>query len=211
MRRDARACLANIADASGPWTRAARQCTCRPSRFSASPTPASVHAYHSISTPTQPPPYQPAVFKILSAAHQYVPVHGFTQFAMIKGIENAGYSPPSLSLFPRGTFELVMFHLITQRLGLRKKMPWFAMIQNGGSHAKGDVASSVHYALLARLRANIPIIHNLPEAIALMSLAKNVSSSLLELGRLADEMLFLAGNASVASTWYLGHSAVAAV
>lgn len=51
----------------------------------------------------------------------------------------------------------------------------------------------------------------MPGALALMSLAGNIPASLAELGRLSDEMLYLAGDLSVDSSWYTKRGALASV
>ncbi len=65
--------------------------------------------------------------------------------------------------------------------------------------------------IVERLRANEPIIHKYPEALALMSLASNISTSLAELARLSDEILYLAGDVSLDSSWYTKRALVAGV
>jgi len=47
--------------------------------------------------------------------------------------------------------------------------------------------------------------------LALMSLAGNIPASLAELGRLSDEILYLAGDLSVDSSWYTKRGALAGV
>lgn len=63
----------------------------------------------------------------------------------------------------------------------------------------------------ARLMANERVVHKLPEALALMSLAGNVSQSLTELSALSDEIWFLAGDVSVDSSWYTKRASLAAI
>ena len=59
--------------------------------------------------------------------------------------------------------------------------------------------------------ANEPVIHKLPEALALMSLAGNIHPSLKELSALSDEIWFLAGDVSVNSSWYTKRASLAAI
>ena len=65
--------------------------------------------------------------------------------------------------------------------------------------------------IIERLRANEPIIHQYPEALALMSLASNISTSLAELARLSDEILYHAGDVSLDSSWYTKRALLAGV
>src|SRR6266480_63701 len=74
--------------------------------------------YHSYDHPS-PPPYPPAETSILSAALSHIPTHGFSDTALVLGARDAGYLPVSVNLLPRGVFELVMFWLVSRRLGLK--------------------------------------------------------------------------------------------
>ena len=94
-----------------------------------------------------------------------------------------------------------MFHVITQRLTLKERLPWCDGAEASDEDIKGT-AARVRYAILKRLHANTPFAHKYSEAIALMSLASNIPPSLAELGRLADEIWYLAGDTSVDASWY---------
>lgn len=173
-------------------------------------------SYHSDSSPSSSPPptsHSSAEHEILTAAMRHVPAHGFTQQTLAKGAESAGYLPTSLALLPRGAFELVMFHLVGQRLGLKDQLAWHQRSE-GGSYA-GDapkeLQARIRQTILTRLHGNTAVIQHLTQAIALMSLARNIPSSLSELGRLSDEILYLAGDTSVDSTWYLKRGAISGV
>ncbi|KAL9083079.1 MAG: hypothetical protein Q9159_006009 [Coniocarpon cinnabarinum] len=160
------------------------------------------------STPSSAPSAQTA---ILDAAMSHVPALGFTKDALLRGAHDAGYLPTSLALLSHGAFELVKFHLITQRTRLKDALPWHnsdASDPNSAHELQPD--ARLEQTLLTRLRANSPIIHQYATAIAIMSLARNIPPSLAELGRLSDEMLFLAGDTSVDSSWYMKRAAVAA-
>jgi len=73
------------------------------------------------------------------------------------------------------------------------------------------VGAKVRALTLARLRANEGIIDHLPEALGLMSLAGNIPASTAELGRLVDEMWYLAGDVSVDTSWYTKRGLLAGV
>src|SRR5579871_3970571 len=77
--------------------------------------------YHSYDHPS-PPPYPPAETAILSAALPHIPTHGFSDKSLVLGARDAGYLPISLNLLPRGVFELVMFWLVSRRLGLKEAL-----------------------------------------------------------------------------------------
>lgn len=135
-----------------------------------------------------------------------MPAHGFSAHALALGAADAGYIPASANLFPRGAFDLVMYHLVTQRLALAEGVQF-----SSGASSGGGVTANLRSLVLARLRANETIAPHLPSALALMSLAGNIPASLAELGRLSDEMWYLAGDVSVDSSWYTKRGALAGV
>ncbi|XPS75971.1 Ubiquinone biosynthesis protein coq9, mitochondrial [Ascochyta lentis] len=150
--------------------------------------------YHSYDY-AQPPPFPPAETKILSSAYAHVPAHGFTLDALQLGARDAGYLDASTNLFPRGAFELINYHLVTQRLALRDSVQ-FAETE------KVDVSARVRSLTLARLRANEPVLHRWQEALATMAQPTLLPPSVHELSALADEILFLASDPSVDTAWY---------
>ena len=160
-------------------------------------------AYHSYDR-NQSPPYCEADRTILSSALAYVPAYGFTQGALTFGARDAGYLEVSTNLFPKGTFDLVMYYLVTQRLGLKDRIQF--------PDEKIGVGRRVRSLILERLRANADagIVARWQEALAIMSLAGNIPSSLRELGALSDEIWFLAGDTSVDSSWYTKRASLAA-
>lgn len=78
----------------------------------------------------------------------HVPLHGFTQATLRQGARDAGYLDASSNLFPRKEFELVMWHLRSQRraLGERIQFP---------EDTKVGVARKVRALVLERLRGNV--------------------------------------------------------
>jgi ubiquinone biosynthesis protein COQ9 len=75
------------------------------------------------------------------------------------------------------------------------------------------VGRKIKSLVLERLRANVDsgIVSRWQEALAIMSLAENIPSSLRELGALSDEMWFLAGDTWVDSSWYTKRASLAGV
>ena len=173
--------------------------TLRPALFHATRA-----AYHSDDHPL-PPPYRDAERRILSNAYAHVPRLGFTQQALTLGAKDAGYLDVSTNLFPKGPFELVMYHLITQRLGLKDRIQF--------PDEKMGIGKKVRSLLLERLRANVDssILPRWQEALGLMSLAENIPSSLRELRDLSDEIWFLAGDTSVDTSWYTKRASLAGI
>jgi ubiquinone biosynthesis protein COQ9 len=160
--------------------------------------------YHSYEN-QEPPPYREAESAILSSALAHVPQHGFTQEALRLGAKDAGYLDISMNLFPKGPFDLVQYHLVTQRLDLKNRVQF--------ADEKLSVGRKVRSLILARLRANVDtrVVGHWQSALALMSLAENVPPSFRELARLSDEIWFLAGDTSVDTSWYTKRASLAGV
>ena len=176
--------------------------------------------YYTATTP-EPTPFPEAEEAILAAAIAHVPEHGFTTKSLTLGAVDAGYLPSSVNLFPSGAFDLVRYHLITQRLHLKNAVQFPTPVSNqipevGPQDPKDiprplGVGAKVKALTLARLRANEPIAEHLPEALGLMSLAGNIPASTAELGRLVDEIWYLAGDVSVDTSWYTKRGLLAGV
>ena len=154
----------------------------------------------------QPPPYPEAESKILSSALGHVPIDGFTQQALVAGARDAGYLNISTNLFPKGVFEIVKYHLVTQRLGLKDRIQF-------PEDAKMGVGRKVRSLVLERLRANADagVVGKWQEAIGLMSLAENIPASFKELSALSDEIWFLSGDVSVDTSWYTKRASLAGI
>ena len=115
--------------------------------------PECSRSYHSYEHEA-PSPFPPAESAILSAALLHVPTHGFTTTALARGAQDAGYLSASTNLFPKGAFDLVNYHLITQRLALKNYIPSDSTLR----HTMKVKALALH-----RLYANKPIIHRWQE------------------------------------------------
>ncbi|CAO2654420.1 Nn.00g111530.m01.CDS01 [Neocucurbitaria sp. VM-36] len=163
--------------------------------------------YHSYDY-AQPPPFPPAETAILSAAYSHVPNHGFTIDSLKLGARDAGYLDASTNLLPRGVYDLVNYHLVTQRLALQNSVQF----PNEGATGKTmGVGAKVRTLTLARLRANEPVIHRWQEALAIMAQPTYVTPSISELAKLADEIWFLSGDQSVDSSWYTKRATLSAI
>ncbi|EME41973.1 hypothetical protein DOTSEDRAFT_45555 [Dothistroma septosporum NZE10] len=161
---------------------------------------ASYHSYEQI----EPPPYRETESAILSSALRHVPTHGFTQESLTLGAKDNGYLDISTNLFPNGAFDLVLYHLVSQRLGLKDRIHFPEGV---------GVGRKVRSLILERLRGNVDagVMGKWQEALGLMSLAENIPKSLKELAALSDEMWFLAGDVSVDSSWYTKRASLSGV
>jgi ubiquinone biosynthesis protein COQ9 len=109
------------------------------------------HCYHSEYHP-EGRPFPDVQDEILSAAMRHVPTHGFSSKALAQGAKEAGYLEVSLQLLPRGVFDLINYHLVTQRLSLKDRVQFPA-------DSKPRIGQKVRTLTLERLRANKNIIH----------------------------------------------------
>jgi ubiquinone biosynthesis protein COQ9 len=108
--------------------------------------------YFSVHHP-DPPSFSETQERILSAAISRVPEHGFTQRALVLGAKDAGYLDATVQLFPRGVFELINYHLVTQRLGLKHNVQF-------PEEGRLSLGAKVKTLAMARLRANTDIIRH---------------------------------------------------
>ena len=151
-----------------------------------------------------PAPFPPAQDTILSAALRRVPEHGFTEQALSLGAKDAGYLDVSVQLFPRGVFDLVLYHLVSQRLALQKNVQFPEDVKLG-------VGRKVKTLAMTRLRANKDIIHHWQGALGYLSLLENIPASLKELSALSDEIWYLAGDTTVDFSWYTKRASLSAI
>lgn len=163
-------------------------------------------SYHSYEH-HPPPPFSAAEDSILSAALTHVPTHGFTTTALTRGARDAGYLDISTNFFPLGPFSMVKYHLVTNRLALAEHAPTPSQSPDGIS----EISTNIRDLALRRLHANTPIIQRWQEAIALLSTARHLRTSIRELALLTDELLFLAGSTTVTSAWYTNRAALGAI
>lgn len=158
--------------------------------------------YHSYEHEA-PPPFTPTEDAILSAALAHVPTHGFTTTSLTQGARDAGYLDISTNLFPTGSFSIVNYHLVTQRLALAK--------HTSSLDPQTDITARIRSLALHRLHANKSIVHRWQEALAILSTVRYLPTSLRELALLSDEILFLTGSTTVTSAWYTNRAALAAI
>ncbi|KAJ5086849.1 hypothetical protein NUU61_008156 [Penicillium alfredii] len=177
-------------------------------------------AYHSTLHPHPQPTheYTNSQTAILSAALAHIPTHGFSAAALTLGARDAGFLDVSVQLLPRAEFDLVLFWLASRRGLLRAKVEeggLFARIAaERGPEGKGlglSVEEKVKVLVLERLGLNVDVKDQWQDALAQMSLLGNIPLSLAELHALADDILSLAGDASVDTAWYSRRLAVAAI
>ncbi|KAF3915675.1 hypothetical protein AA313_de0203849 [Arthrobotrys entomopaga] len=157
---------------------------------------------HGQSSTISSTPYTPEQGAILSAALSHVPTQGFSDSALLMGVKDAGYLDVTTNLFPRGAFDIVMYHLVTQREhlnGYANSEEWKDL---EASSQRFGASDKIRALCIERLRQNKPIIHRWPEAVTLMKFPTNLQSSSSELFSLADTMWNIAGDTAKDASWY---------
>lgn len=74
--------------------------------------------YHSYDHPSYANSFCLAERAILAAAYAHVPEHGFSQQSLALGARDSGYLDISTNLLPDGVFNLVQWHMVSQRESL---------------------------------------------------------------------------------------------
>ena len=116
-----------------------------------------ISSYHSDAYP-EPPSYAPAESQILSAALARVPAHGFSERSLQLGAQDAGYLSISTNLLPRGVYELVLYHLVRQREGLKERIDAGEegkTLRSVWEERKVGVGGRVRGLVLERLKGNV--------------------------------------------------------
>lgn len=124
--------------------------------------------YHSDEYDLPPGPFGPVESLILAASSKRVPHYGFTETALALGAKDTGYLDASINLFPKGTFDLVHYHLVTQRRALRHRALCEGVGSGVSANANAGVGRKVWRLTLERLLANGPIIHRWQEVCSLL-------------------------------------------
>ena len=132
--------------------------------FLAAPRIGLRRRYHSYQHPAPAPPFTAAELAILSASLLHVPSHGFSDAALSFGARDAGYLDISVNMLSRGVFDLVRYHLVTERLRLGDKID-FRKPENElpESLRNLSIPTKVRVLCMERLKANVPIIHRWQE------------------------------------------------
>jgi ubiquinone biosynthesis protein COQ9 len=98
-----------------------------------------------------PSVYTPLESALLSSALSHVPEHGFTTHSLALGARENGYLDISINLFPKGTFDLVRYHLVQERMALKDKVDLSGAEQAG---RKLGMTDKIRSLVKERLRGN---------------------------------------------------------
>uniref|UniRef100_A0A3B4TE28 Ubiquinone biosynthesis protein n=1 Tax=Seriola dumerili TaxID=41447 RepID=A0A3B4TE28_SERDU len=149
--------------------------------------------------------------RILTAALEFVPQHGWSMEAIAAGAETLGLSSASTGMFYNGAGDLVLHFIaqcnsqLTEILAEQHKQ-----VQLGQAEPK-KTADFLRDAVETRLRMYIPYIETWPQAMSILLLPHNIPDSLKHLSSLVDDIWYYAGDRSTDMNWYTKRAALTGI
>ncbi|XP_034060996.1 ubiquinone biosynthesis protein COQ9, mitochondrial [Gymnodraco acuticeps] len=149
--------------------------------------------------------------RILTAALEFIPLHGWTVEAIAAGAEMLGLSSASTGMFYNGAGDLVL-HFVSQCNSQLTDIlaEQHNQIQLGQAEPK-KTAECLRDAVETRLRMYIPYIETWPQAMSILLLPHNIPDSLKHLSTLVDDMWYYAGDRSTDMNWYTKRAALTGI
>ncbi|CAL8262630.1 unnamed protein product [Merluccius merluccius] len=149
--------------------------------------------------------------RILTAALEFVPIHGWSMEAIAAGAETIGLSSASTGMFDNGAGELIL-HFITQCNSqlMENLAEQHNQVQLGQAEKK-KTAEFLRDAVETRLRMHIPYIETWPQAMSILLLPHNIPDSLKHLSSLVDDIWYYAGDRSTDMNWYTKRAALTGI
>lgn len=148
--------------------------------------------------------------RILTAALEFVPVHGWSMEAIAAGAESLGLSSASTGMF-NSAGDLVLHFIahcntqLTEILAEEHKQ-----VQLGQAEQK-KTADFLRDAVETRLRMYAPYIETWPQAMSLLLLPHNIPEGLKLLSTLVDDIWYYAGDRSTDMNWYTKRAALTGI
>ncbi|NWY07474.1 COQ9 protein, partial [Nothoprocta ornata] len=140
--------------------------------------------------------------RILAAALDFVPEHGWTAEAIAEGAKTLGLSAAAAGMFRSDGSELVL-HFVSQcNTKLAELLEQEQKLVQLGETQKKTTDQFLRDALEARLRMLIPYIEKWPQAVSILLLPQNIPSSLSLLTSMIDDICHFAGDQSTDFNWY---------
>ncbi|XP_042294050.1 ubiquinone biosynthesis protein COQ9, mitochondrial [Sceloporus undulatus] len=149
--------------------------------------------------------------RILTAALEFVPTHGWTSDAIAEGAKSLGLSVAAAGLFHNDGSELIL-HFVSQcNSKLSELLEEQHKLVQLGQAEKKKTDQFLKDALEARLRMLIPYIEKWPQAISVLLLPHNIPASLNLLTSMVDDMWHYAGDQSTDINWYTRRAVLAGI
>ncbi|NXD15495.1 COQ9 protein, partial [Nothocercus nigrocapillus] len=140
--------------------------------------------------------------RILTAALEFVPEHGWSAEAIAEGAKTLGLSAAAAGMFHNDGSELVL-HFVSQcNTKLSELLEQEQKLVQLGKTEKKTTDQFLRDALEARLRMLIPYIEKWPQAVSILLLPHNIPSSLSLLTSMIDDIWHYAGDQSTDFDWY---------
>ncbi|NXS51483.1 COQ9 protein, partial [Brachypteracias leptosomus] len=140
--------------------------------------------------------------RILAAALDFVPEHGWTAEAIAEGAKSLGLSVAAAGMFHSDGSELVLHFVAECNTRLAELLEQEQKRVQLGEAEKKPTDQFLREAVEARLRMLIPYIEKWPQALSILLLPHNIPSSLNLLSTMIDDILHYAGDQSTDFNWY---------
>ncbi|OWK16178.1 COQ9 [Cervus elaphus hippelaphus] len=149
--------------------------------------------------------------RILTAALEFVPAHGWTAEAIAEGAQSLGLSSAAASMFGNDGSELIL-HFVTQcNARLTRVLEEEQKLVQLGQAEKKKTDKFLRDAVETRLRMLIPYIEHWPRALSILMLPHNIPPSLNLLTSMVDDMWHYAGDQSTDFNWYTRRAVLAGI
>ncbi|XP_058530054.1 ubiquinone biosynthesis protein COQ9, mitochondrial [Ochotona princeps] len=149
--------------------------------------------------------------RILTAALEFVPAHGWTAEAIAQGAQSLGLSSAAASMFGNDGSELIL-HFVTEcNARLTRVLEEEQKLVQLGQAEKRKTDQFLRDAVETRLRMLIPYIEHWPRALSILLLPHNIPPSLSLLTSMVDDMWHYAGDQSTDFNWYTRRAVLAGI
>ncbi|XP_036399708.1 ubiquinone biosynthesis protein COQ9, mitochondrial-like isoform X1 [Megalops cyprinoides] len=134
--------------------------------------------------------------RILTAALEFVPQHGWSVEAISAAAETLGLSSASAGMFTNGAGDLVLHFIAHCNAQLTETLAEQHNQVQLGQAEKKTTAEFLRDAVEIRLRMLIPYIDTWPQAMSILLLPHNIPDSLKHLSTMVDDIWYYAGDRS---------------
>ncbi|XP_054476227.1 ubiquinone biosynthesis protein COQ9, mitochondrial [Anoplopoma fimbria] len=149
--------------------------------------------------------------RVLAAALEFVPQHGWSMEAIAAAAETLGLSSASTGMFYNGAGDLVLHFIAHCNSQLTEILAeQHNQVQLGQAEPK-KTAEFLRDAVETRLRMHIPYIESWSQAMSILLLPHNIPDSLKHLSTLVDDIWYYAGDRSTDMNWYTKRAALTGI
>nr|XP_030703846.1 ubiquinone biosynthesis protein COQ9, mitochondrial isoform X1 [Globicephala melas] len=149
--------------------------------------------------------------RILTAALECVPAHGWTTEAIAEGAKSLGLSSAAANMFGNDGSELILHFVAQCNSRLTRVLEEEQKLVQLGQAEKRKTDEFLRDAVETRLRMLIPYIEHWPRALSILLLPHNIPASLGLLTSMVDDMWHYAGDQSTDFNWYTRRAVLAGI